>query len=75
MVASTDAGRPRLLILAVQADLPTESGVASAAAQISAEFGGVLDVLVHNAGGCETPRPIPESDMNDYWSPWKVNDK
>ena len=75
VAAAADAGRPRPQILAVQADLATESGAASLAARISVEFGGKLDVLVNNAGRCEAPRPIPESNVDDYWSTWEVNGK
>lgn len=71
--AAAEAGRPRPRVLAVRADLTTEDGVASLASQIDTKFGGELDVLINNAGRCESLLPIPESNVDDYWSTWEVN--
>ena len=49
----------------------TAHQVAAAAAETARRFGGALDLLVVNAGRCET---IAERvDVDDIWATWEVN--
>ena len=75
VAAAVDAGRPKPKIVSVQADLTTEAGAAALKSRIDADFGGVLDVLINNAGRCENPHTVHESNVDDVWATWDINSK
>jgi len=63
--AAREAGRSKPQVLSVQLDVTSDEGVSNAVSQVSAAFGGSLDVLVNNAGRCETMSQVTESQVDD----------
>ncbi|KAI0429281.1 NAD(P)-binding protein [Xylaria sp. FL1042] len=72
--AATQAGRAtKPHVLGITVDVTSEDGVRAAAAQVRDAFGGVLDVLVNNAGRVDAMVPLHESAVDDWWGTWEVN--
>lgn len=72
--AAAEADRTAPQVLSIQVDLTSEAGVGVAASQLENAWNS-LDVLVNNAGRCETVSPLTESLVDDFWSSWEVNIK
>jgi len=68
-----DAGEMR--VVAVNLDVTSADSMAAAAATVSEAFGGVVDVVVANAGYLEAWAPMHEADADDWWASWEVNVK
>lgn len=66
--AAEEAGRPKPDVLAIALDATSEAGAKAAAA-----FGGVLDILINNAGRVSAMVPLHEGDADDWWATWEVN--
>ncbi|KAI1497212.1 hypothetical protein F5X99DRAFT_29631 [Biscogniauxia marginata] len=75
LAAAAAAGRSKPLVLTFSMDVSSEAAVDAAAVEISKSFGGALDVLVNNAGRCETIGPVEASRVDDFWASWEVNIK
>ncbi|KAH8901603.1 NAD(P)-binding protein [Thozetella sp. PMI_491] len=62
-------------ILLINMDLVSEESVKEAAVTVSQMFGGVLDVLVNNAGDSESPSKIGDmkADTSEWWKTMEVN--
>lgn len=71
--AAEKAGRPKPQVLAITLDVTSEAGVQAAANTVADAFGGVLDVLISNAGHVDARVPLPESDPQEWWRTWDVN--
>ncbi|KAI0818179.1 NAD(P)-binding protein [Xylaria sp. FL0064] len=71
--AAAQAGRAKPQVLAIALDATSAEGVTAAAAQVNEAFGGVLDVLINNAGRVSDMVPLHESDVDDWWATWEVN--
>ncbi|KAI0910740.1 NAD(P)-binding protein [Ustulina deusta] len=71
--AAEEAGRPKPDVLAIALDATSEAGVKAAAAAISDAFGGVLDILINNAGRVSAMVPLHEGDADGWWATWEVN--
>ncbi|KAI0486310.1 NAD(P)-binding protein [Xylaria cf. heliscus] len=71
--AALTAGRPEPLVLALTLDITSPERVAAASAAVSDAFGGVLDVLVNNAGRTSAVVPLTEGDVDDWWATWELN--
>ncbi|KAI1422651.1 NAD(P)-binding protein [Xylaria sp. FL1777] len=73
LAAAEQAGRRRPEVLAFALDVTSEEGVREAAAAVADAFGGVLDILICNAGYASALVPLHESDAADWWTTWDVN--
>ncbi|KAK5629975.1 hypothetical protein RRF57_005690 [Xylaria bambusicola] len=71
--AAEKAGRPKPYVLAIALDVTSEEGVNAAARAVADAFGGVLDILISNAGHVDAMVPLPESDPAEWWRTWDVN--
>lgn len=68
-----DSSGADLNLIGLTVDVTNDMSVASAAAAVSAAFGGTLDVLYANAGYLETFQPLAGSDPVDWWRTYQVN--
>ncbi|KAI1369400.1 NAD(P)-binding protein [Xylaria arbuscula] len=73
LTAAKKAGRPEPYVLGIVLDVTSETGVQAAASTVAEAFGGVLDVLISNAGHVDARVPLPESDPAEWWRTWDVN--
>ncbi|KAI0203968.1 NAD(P)-binding protein [Astrocystis sublimbata] len=71
--AARAAGRPEPHVLAIAVDATSSEGVAAAAATVSEAFGGVLDILINNAGRTSAMVPLDQTDVDDWWGVWELN--
>lgn len=62
-------------VVALKVDVTSAESMAAAAAEVSTAFGGVVDIVVANAGYLEAFAPIHESDPAEWWTSWEVNVK
>ncbi|KAB5575263.1 hypothetical protein GE09DRAFT_589920 [Coniochaeta sp. 2T2.1] len=62
-----------LRVIAVNVDVTSPESMAAAAAEVSAAFDGVLDVVVANAGYLEAWAAMHEANPVDWWRSWEVN--
>ncbi|KAJ8109459.1 hypothetical protein ONZ43_g6130 [Nemania bipapillata] len=75
VTAATDAGKSAPQVLALKLDVTSEDSVQAAADRITSEFGGVLDVLVCNAGNLEQWMPLADSKPAKWWQNYETNVK
>ncbi|KAI1128069.1 hypothetical protein F5Y10DRAFT_241486 [Nemania abortiva] len=73
--AAADAGKSAPQLVVLKLDVTSEDSVQSAADKIAEEFGGVLDVLVCNAGNLEKWVPLAESNPAEWWQSYEINVK
>ncbi|KAI3320001.1 NAD(P)-binding protein [Xylariaceae sp. AK1471] len=73
LAAAQAAGRPDPHILAIALDVTSEAGVAAASSAVSDAFGGVLDILINNAGRTSAMVPLTETKVDDWWATWELN--
>ncbi|KAJ3556406.1 hypothetical protein NPX13_g10143 [Xylaria arbuscula] len=62
-------------VVALKLDVTSQESVKAAASTITKEFGGVLDILICNAGRLEGWKALAESDPDEWWSTWEINIK
>ncbi|KAH8904655.1 NAD(P)-binding protein [Coniochaeta sp. PMI_546] len=60
-------------VVAVNVDVTSNESMAAASAEVSKAFGGVLDVVIANAGYLEAWASMHEADPVDWWTSWEVN--
>jgi NAD(P)-dependent dehydrogenase (short-subunit alcohol dehydrogenase family) len=70
--AAKAAGKLEPQVLALKLDVQNLDSVKSAAQETERAFGR-LDILINNAGYLETPRPVADSDPDEYWTTWETN--
>ncbi|KAI0480287.1 hypothetical protein GGR56DRAFT_625483 [Xylariaceae sp. FL0804] len=74
--AASNAGRKSVpKVISLKMDVTSEASVKEAAAAVTKEFGGALDVLICNAGYLEEWRPFTEHDSDEWWKTWEINIK
>ncbi|KAI1501008.1 hypothetical protein F5X99DRAFT_384138 [Biscogniauxia marginata] len=73
--AASNAGRQVPKVVSIKLDVVSEDSVKAAAETITTDFGGVLDVLICNAGYLKNWLPVADSDPTDWWRTWEVNVK
>jgi NAD(P)-dependent dehydrogenase (short-subunit alcohol dehydrogenase family) len=73
--AARAADRAKPEVLKVTFDVSSEASLTAAASQITEQFGGVLDVLINNAGVVHAMTTLEDSDPEDWWRTWEVNVK
>jgi NAD(P)-dependent dehydrogenase (short-subunit alcohol dehydrogenase family) len=71
--AARDGNAADMQVLAVKLDVTSAESTAAAAKSVSDAFGGVVDVVVANAGYLEAWAPMHEADPADWWASWEVN--
>jgi NAD(P)-dependent dehydrogenase (short-subunit alcohol dehydrogenase family) len=71
-VAARSVGR-EVKVVAVTMDILDPDSVQRAAAEITPEFQGRLDVLISNAGYMEPWTKIIETDLDEWWKSWDIN--
>ncbi|KAI0547498.1 NAD(P)-binding protein [Xylaria curta] len=71
--AAQTAGRPEPHVLAITLDVTSTEGVAAAATAVSDAFGGILDILINNAGRTSAVVPLTDGDVDDWWATWELN--
>lgn len=71
--AAREAGRPEPHVLAITLDITSETAIKEAASTVSDAFGGVLDILINNAGRMSPAVPLTETDPGDWWATWELN--
>ncbi|KAH8798537.1 hypothetical protein F5884DRAFT_758764 [Xylogone sp. PMI_703] len=62
-----------LKILLFKLDVTARDNVASVAATVQEEFGGKLDILIHNAGYCSPQIPVQDINEDEWWRCFTVN--
>ncbi|KAI1360216.1 NAD(P)-binding protein [Xylaria arbuscula] len=62
-------------VVALKLDVTSQESVKAVANTITTEFGGVLDILICNAGRLEGWKALAESDPDEWWSTWEINIK
>ena len=70
---SSKLGKPSPKVVTVKLDVSDQASVAAAAKEVEIGLGGRLDILICNAGVIETPKPITESDPDEWWWTYTVN--
>lgn len=70
--AAAGAQRPQPKFLPLTLDVTDAAAVEKAASVVDGEF-GKLDILINNAGICNKPAKIMESDPEDFWNVMNVN--
>ncbi|KAI0603156.1 hypothetical protein F4775DRAFT_532352 [Biscogniauxia sp. FL1348] len=68
-------GRKVPKVVSMKLDVTVDDNVKAAAEMVTKEFGGVLDVLIANAGYLEQWIPLADSDASEWWRSWEVNVK
>ena len=66
-------GKPSPTVVAVKLDVSDQASVAAAAKEVETGLKGRLDILICNAGVCEKPTPIADSDPDAWWQTYTVN--
>lgn len=64
---------PKTKVLAVKADITSNSEVASLFSQIQKTFGRPVDFLLNNAGYLEDDKLIGETSADDWWKTFEIN--